>query len=149
MRGMITAAGPSPVVFSVIAIVVAGAVLPLVLIPIVRLVGVSEVVEECAKAAVIYFAAVRAPIVRGRLWLGAVLGLLFGISESMLYLNQIVQLGAMSVFFERLMTAVPMHGITAWITAFGGVRFGAKGLAAGTVIAIGVHMAFNALVTTM
>jgi hypothetical protein len=140
-------AGPSPVIFQLISVIVLGVILPVVLIPIVQLLGFSEVAEELAKALVVGAVILGAPTFSSKLGLGVLFGLLFGVSESMFYANQLFQLGDPAVFYERLLFTVPMHVISVLIMVLG-AHLGKKwGLLLGLIIALCFHLAFNAFVS--
>jgi hypothetical protein len=94
---------------------VSGCMLPIVLMPIVWGIGHSVFVEELAKAMIIV--AWIAPLTRRlhMVALGMMLGALFGVSESVFYLPQLLQHGEAAHFFYRTLRTVPMHVITTLI----------------------------------
>lgn len=123
---------------------VAGLVLPLLLIPLVKFTGYSEIVEEIAKALVVLFLILKLPSHKKQIFAGIGFGFLFGFSENMLYLNNIFQLGDFSVFWQRLLWAVPMHIITILVMVF--ASLGRKwGLIFGLAGAIILHALFNGI----
>lgn len=123
----------------------AGLVLPIFLLPVVKIIGYSEIVEELAKALIVLFVILRLPT--NRLWIlaGVLFGFLFGMSESVFYLNNIFQLGNFSVFWQRFLWTVPMHIITVLVILFAGLVkkwfliFGLTGT-------IALHILFNGIV---
>lgn len=125
-------------------IIIAGLTLPFPLILLVGFTGHSEILEEIAKALIILVLVLRLPSRSGQLAAGILFGALFGISESFLYLNQIVQLGKLTPFFEHLLFTVPMHTLSAFLIALFG-SFGKKYLAIGFVLALLLHFSFNAI----
>lgn len=136
---------PATAIIYGIFTVMAGLILPIVLIPLVQLVGYSEVVEEIAKALVVLFLILRTSSCKGRIYMGMFFGFLFGLSENFLYLNQIFQLGDFSVFWERFLWTVPMHIITVLVM----VIFGLMGrwfLIFGFFGAVILHIWFNGAV---
>ena len=135
-------APPSDIIYGILAIL-AGFVLPLVLIPIIKFTGYSEVFEEIAKAIVILFLILKLPSHRIQILIGVVFGFLFGFSENCLYLNQIFQLGDISVFWQRFLWTVPMHIITVLIMVFAGISKKWL-LILGLICAIVLHTIFNA-----
>jgi hypothetical protein len=139
---------PSLATTYVILAIVAGLVLPLLLIPLVKFTGYSEIVEEIAKAVVILFVILKLPSNKARIFAGIGFGLLFGLSESMFYLNNIFQLGDFSIFWQRLLWTVPMHIITVLVMVFAGLA-GKKFLIFGLIGAVILHALFNSLVVIM
>lgn len=89
------------------------------------------VVEEIAKAMIVR---------RADKWQQALgLGLLFGLSESMLFLVNANWLGNLNAIWWRLLLTVPMHGITSLSFYAAGRRYWWLGLA----LAILIHAVFN------
>jgi len=123
-------------------LVVAGIVLPLILIPIVQIAGFTEMIEEAAKAIIVLFLILNFPTTRQKILAGISFGFLFGMSENFFYLNQIFQLGDFSVFVQRFLWAVPMHIITVLVMVFAGLArrwFLIFGLAGAIIL----HVLFN------
>lgn len=103
------------------------AILPMILWFVELVLPFPAVIEELAKALVVY---------RAGSWKQAGgLGLVFGLSEAWLFLINANQLGSLFSFWQRLLLTVPMHGLTAVLM----VRFGKPGL----VLAILIHYLFN------
>jgi len=134
----------SPAIIYGILVVVAGLVLPIILIPLVSLLGYSEIVEEIAKTAIVLFLIFKLPTRKMRILAGIGFGFLFGLSEILLYLNQIFQFGDISVFWERLLWTVPMHIFTVLVIIFfGSIR--KDFLIFGLTAAIILHLVFNCI----
>jgi len=131
-----------------IFIILAGLILPILLIFIVKFTGYSEIVEEIAKALVVLFLILKLPNHKMQIFFGIIFGLLFGLSENFLYLNQIFQLGDFSIFWQRFLWVVPMHIITVLIMVFAGLSKKWV-LIFGLVGAIILHTLFNAYVVQM
>lgn len=123
----------------------AGLILPIVLIPVVRLTGYSEVFEEAAKALVVLFVILNMPTHKTQILAGIGFGFLFGLSENILYLNQIFQLGDLRVFGERFLWTAPMHVLTTLVILFSGLA-GKKFIVLGFMGAAILHAMFNFLV---
>lgn len=121
----------------------AGLVLPILLLPIVKLSGYSEIVEEMAKAVVIIFAISKLPSFKMQIAGAVAFGLLFGVSENMFYLNNFFQLGGFDMFWLRFAYTVPMHVATTLVILFSGLA-GKKWLIFGIVGATMLHILFNA-----
>ena len=123
-------------------LVVAGIVLPLILIPIVQIAGFTEMIEEAAKAIIVLFLILNFPTTRQKILAGISFGFLFGLSENIFYLSNIFQLGDFSVFVQRFLWAVPMHIITVLVMVFAGLArrwFLIFGLAGAIIL----HVLFN------
>ena len=126
----------------------AGLVLPAILIPIVKLTGYSAIVEEIFKAAVVLWLILKLPGRWIKIWAGIGFGLLFGISENFLYLNQIFQMGDMSIFWQRFLWTVPMHIVTVLIMVLSGWK-SKKFLILGLLLAIILHLWFNGAIMSL
>jgi len=126
-------------------LVVAGIVLPLILLPVIKITGFSEIVEEIAKALVVLFLILKLPTWKLQILGGIAFGFLFGMSENFFYLNNIFQLGDFSIFWQRFIWIIPMHIITVLVIVFAGLArkwFLIFGLAGAIVL----HILFNGIV---
>jgi hypothetical protein len=133
---------PSFSIIQFIFVMLFGLILPLLLIPLVKITGYSEVVEELVKVLVILFLILKLPNTKTKILAGIIFGFLFGLSENFLFLNQIFQSGNLGVFFERFLWTVPMHIITVLIMVFTGMS--KKWLLIfGFISAIILHILFN------
>ncbi len=139
--------GPGNAVIWLLA-VVAGLVLPAILIPVVALTENTVLVEELAKSIVVIFVIYKLPSGYAKLLAALVFGLLFGLSESMLYLNNIFQAGDLSVFGQRLLYTVPMHALTVIVMTI--LSMPSKWLMPiGIALAIGIHTEFNVYIVSI
>lgn len=135
---------PLAIIYGIFA-VMAGLLLPVLLIPVIKLTGYSEIVEEIAKALVVLFIIIKLPSHKTQILTGIGFGFLFGLSENFSYLNQIFQLGDFSIFWQRFLWTAPMHVITVLVIIFAGLAkkwalfFGLAG-------AIILHALFNEIV---
>lgn len=138
---------PLAIIYGIFA-VMAGLLLPALLIPVIKFTGYSEIVEEIAKALVVLFLILKLPSHKMQILAGIGFGFLFGLSENLLYLNQIFQLGDFSIFWQRFLWTAPMHIITVLVMAFAGL---AKKwfLIFGFVGAVILHALFNNIVASM
>ena len=128
-----------------IFVIMAGLVLPVFLIPLVKFTGYSEIVEEIAKALVVLFLILKLPTWKSQILGGIAFGFLFGVSENFFYLNNIFQLGDFSIFWKRFLWTVPMHIITVLVILFSGLA-GKKWIVLGLSGAIVLHILFNGIV---
>jgi len=132
--------------FSVwLAIFLLGLVLPLILISVISFTGYSEIVEEAAKAALIFVLILKLPNLKQQIAGVLIFGFLFGLSESMFYLNNIFQNGNFNIFWQRFFTAVPMHIITA-LTVLFFAKLKKWWIFAGFVSAVVLHILYNLLI---
>jgi len=139
---------PSLLMIYYIFIGMAALILPVILIPLIKFSNYSEVVEEIAKVLVVIFLIFKLPTFSIQVLAGVGFGFLFGLSENLLYLNQIFQLGDFSIVFHRFFWVVPMHIITMLIMIFTGsakrwfLIFGFAG-------ALILHLLFNGVMSTV
>jgi len=127
-----------------IFIVIAGLILPIVLIPLIKFTGYSEIIEETGKLLVILFLIFKLPNYKMQILAGMIFGLLFGLSENFLYLNQIFQTGDFAVFWQRFLWTVPMHIITVLMMVLLGMK--KKWLIVfGLIGAVFLHILFNSI----
>lgn len=132
-------------IISLIFVIIAGLVLPAVLIPTVKFFGHTEIIEEVAKALIVLFLILKLPTNKTKIIYGLFFGLLFGLSESIFYLNNIFQFGDFSVFLQRILWTVPMHIITVLVMVFSGLT-AKRFLIFGFIGAVILHMLFNSLI---
>jgi len=129
-------------------LIMAGLVLPLILIPLIKFTGYSEIIEEIVKALVVLFLIFKLPTGKSQILGGIAFGFLFGVSENIFYLNNIFQLGDFSVFWQRFIWTVPMHIITVLIMVLAGLA-GKKWIVLGLAGAIILHTLFNGIVAEL
>ena len=144
-------------IISLIFVIIAGLVLPAVLIPTVKFFGHTEIIEETAKALIVLFLILKftphrtegsdsgLPTNKTKIIYGLFFGLLFGLSESIFYLNNIFQFGDFSVFLQRILWTVPMHIITVLVMVFSGLT-AKRFLIFGFIGAVILHILFNSLI---
>ena len=135
--------GPPEGIAHAILAALTGLVLPLLLIPVVALVGHSEIVEESAKALAVFLFVLPIPGRRNQVAAALLLGFLFGASENVLYFNQLFQAGVTGTFWARFAWTAPMHAVTAGLIAASGTM-GKRYLPLGLAVAILAHVLFNA-----
>ncbi len=103
------------------------AILPMILWFVELILPFPVLLEELAKALVVY---------RAANWKQAAgLGLVFGLGEAILFLVNANWLGSLGPIWQRLLLTVPMHGLTAAVM----VAFGKPGL----ILAVLIHALFN------
>lgn len=136
------------VIIGTVAASMAGLILPLLLIPVIRITGHSVLVEESSKWLTVF--GFTSYLGRNRQWWkqAAVFGLCFGISESFLYLSQLLQAHALPFFALRFVTAVPMHALTASLFSLSFKRsaiYAVLSLLAGILLHAGFNYAMSSL----
>ncbi|MEA3399224.1 MAG: PrsW family glutamic-type intramembrane protease [Patescibacteria group bacterium] len=133
------------IVPKIIFIVLAGLVLPLLLISLIKFTGYSEIIEEIVKVLVVLFLILKLPTWKAQIFGGIIFGLLFSVSENIFYLNNIFQLGDFSIFWQRFLWTTPMHIITVLVMVFAGLA-GKRWIVLGLGGAIILHVLFNVTV---
>jgi len=144
-----TREAPDEAFFSIaiygIFLIMAALILPLILIPVIRLTGCadcSEIVEEVFKALAVFFLVLKLPA-GGWRWGGALaFGFLFATSENFLYLNQIFQTGDLTAFGQRFLWTAPMHIVTTLLIFISTLK-SKWWIFLGLAAAIILHLAFN------
>lgn len=136
------------IVRKIILIGVISLVLPVILIPIIKLAGYSEIIEEIIKTLVVLFLILKLPNTKLEITGAILFGFLFGLSENILYLTNIFQGGDFSTFWQRFLWTVPMHIITILIILFSGIA-GKKLIIFGLIAAIITHLLFNSIVANI
>lgn len=114
---------------------------PIVLIFLIHFIGNSELIEEIFKALFVLF------VVSGitglkRFYYAGLFAVIFTVSESVLYLNTILQIGNLDLFVERIILTAPMHILTTLIIVL--FSFGnKKKIVIGFILALILHLSFN------
>lgn len=103
-------------------------------------------VEEIAKAFVIFFLILNLPRLKHKILAGLLFGSLFGLSENIFYLTNIIESGNISIFWQRTFSTIPMHIITVLIILLPALK-NKKLIIFGLVGAIIIHLVFNNLIT--
>lgn len=125
-----------------ILLIAVSLILPLILIPIVKIIGYTEIIEELVKALVIFFIVLGFSTVKKGTVGALILGTLFALSESIFYLNNIFQNGDFDIFWQRLAWTMPLHIITVLIMFMLALKE-KKLIVPGFIFAVLVHVAFN------
>jgi hypothetical protein len=109
----------------------------------------SEIIEEFVKAGILvvggglYFA------LRSRILLAFLIGLCFGISETVLYSSQFIAIGSVvKVLLVRFFLVIPMHMATAAIPALS-ISSSRWLFPVGIGVAIGLHILFNMVIGSL
>ena len=113
------------------------AVAPVILLLLSSVVSYPAALEEVVKWGILRF---RTDDLRFRVYDGAVVGLVFGLSEAVLYLSTAWGSGQWDSLVWRLILTVPMHSLTGAIIGMG------RGKRAGWLlvgIAMAIHAGFN------
>lgn len=119
------------------------AFLPFLLWPIETLLPYPFVLEEIAKAALIFFV-LKFPG-NQRFWLVFLVGFLFAFSENVLYLFNIYSLGNFQTLIARFLLTTPMHVLTSFVI-LGFATIDKRLIVVGLALASLIHLSFNQLV---
>lgn len=123
-----------------IEIALYSAVAPLILLLLSSVWVYPAVLEEVVKWGIMRFVIHESII---KIHVGAIVGLVFGLSESILFINNAWVGGEWSAIGTRLLLTVPMHGVTGMVIALGmKYKVGWMGL----LVAMFLHAGFNYLV---
>jgi hypothetical protein len=124
-------------------LIVAAVLLPFILIVIEKtILPYPAFVEEVAKALVIFFLILNLSGTKYKIAAGALFGFLFGLSENIFYLINIIENGEIIYFWQRFLWTTPMHIITVLVILFSGLA-GKKFIIFGLAGAIILHALFN------
>lgn len=117
------------------------AVLPFIVWPIELVLPYPAVVEELAKAATVFF--LNRHVEKFHPYtIGIVVGCMFALSESVLYLFNITAVGTLSTFLVRLALTIPLHIVTATIISQNVLK-GTQRALFGILCAIAIHAFYN------
>jgi hypothetical protein len=121
---------------------------PLFLWPIELYLPYPYLLEEIVKAGLLYPLITSGVKFSDKIKLAIIVGVLFSITESVLYLFNIYQIGTLSTFINRLLVTSTLHVVTVLI-----ITLPTKGskywIILGLLMAIGVHYLFNEFVRTL
>lgn len=124
------------------------AILPFILWPIEIFLPYPHIIEEVAKASLVFLLRSdtlqvhNADTYRYQLKIIIISGFLFALSESVLYLLNIYLVGDLNLFILRLILTIFLHLITLWIIFILSIK-SIKLIIPGILIAILIHYAFN------
>lgn len=131
-----------------VTLILTGIIVPFFIIPIVKIVGYSEIIEEGSKALVVIFVLNNFNSLIKRVKNVVLFSFLFGLSESLFYLNYACQLSNMNIFWQRIILTVPMHIITALIILFSALK-DKKTIILGIIVSLIIHLSFNSFVSSI
>ena len=120
-------------------------ILPILLIFTINFTGYSVLYEELCKTIVIFYLILRFNETNVQYINTFIFGLLFGLSESFLYLINILQIGNYDFFLTRLYITIPMHIITSLVVLYF-ARLSKKMIIVGFLLSLILHYTFNYLV---
>ena len=125
---------------------VAAAILPFFLWPIELIFPYPYFVEEFAKGVLILLMLKDIDSAAEGVRISLILGLLFAISESVLYIFNIQLVGNLSTFLVRLAVTIPLHSFTSIVIFVFAYTKKVFPLLSGLVIAMVLHFLFNSLI---
>lgn len=117
---------------------------PFLVWPIELIFPYPHIVEELFKGLLVFFI-LKSPDNATRIRLGILAGFFFAFSESVLYISNILLVGTVWIFIERLFLTIPLHVLTTLLILFSGMKK-KEFLVLGIVGAILAHYLFNLLV---
>ena len=117
------------------------AIAPLLLWPIEVLLPYPHIIEELAKAVLIFFT-LKLATSKSRVTQAIAVGVLFAMSESVLYLFNIFAVGNLSTFVNRLFLTIPLHAVTSLLILLPAMK-DKRLIILGIPFAIAVHYLFN------
>jgi RsiW-degrading membrane proteinase PrsW (M82 family) len=117
-------------------------ILPFIVWPIEIFLPYPYLIEEIAKGILIYFISQNKIKYSKRVFLALSVGILFTLSESILYLFNIYYSRNLSLFFERLLFTGILHTLTSFVIFFS-IRKQKYFLVLGILIAIIIHYLYN------
>ena len=122
-----------------------GAILPFILWPIELVLPYPYLVEEIAKVIIVYLILNSTLKLKEKFQITFLSGLLFSISESVMYLFNISQVGSTETLFLRLALTIPLHVATMIIILIFGLKRKKMSIL-GILLTIPIHYFFNVLV---
>lgn len=117
-------------------------ILPAFVWPIELVLPYPYIIEEIAKAALIYWVAASDETTTLKVKIVVAVGVLFAFSESVMYLFNIYMVGNISTLFQRLALTTSMHVITSLVIFIPGIKH-KKLIVLGAIIAGVIHYFFN------
>lgn len=117
-------------------------VFPVIIFPIARIFGQSEVFEEIAKGLIVLFVIHKLSGKKDKILAAAIAGLLIGFSECFFYLLRFAENLNKTGFYEKIFFSVPLHVFTIILILL--VSLKNKWLILpGVAVSIVVHLFFN------
>lgn len=129
----------------IVLLIIVSLLLPFVLILLEKtILPYPAFVEEIAKALVIFFLILNFQNFKQKILAGLLFGFLFGLSENIFYLINVIENGNLNFFWQRIFLVTPMHIATVLIMVFTGLAkrwFLIFGLAGAIIL----HALFNSI----
>lgn len=116
---------------------------PFIVWPIEYVLPYPFVIEEIAKAVIVYLIPAATSKKQG-IKLALLIGLLFGLTETVIYIFNILSGGTVS-FWGRILLTVPMHTLTPLVVYLTSYK-NKKLIVVGAFLAIIIHYLFNLLI---
>ena len=121
---------------------------PLFLWPAELYLPVPFLLEEIVKALLVYPLAISEIKFSDKVKLGVIIGVLFSITESVLYLFNIYQTGSLNTLLTRLLITTLLH-VTTVLIILVPTKVSKYWIILGLLMAILVHYLFNAVITLL
>ncbi len=120
---------------------------PFLIWPLELIFPYPHIIEDLVKGLLVLFI-LKSSSNATRIRLAILAGLLFSFSESVLYMSNILLVGTLWTFVERLLLTVPLHTVTTLLILFFGMRK-KELLPLGVVAAMLLHYFFNLFVSRL
>jgi len=117
---------------------------PFLVWPIELIFPYPYLVEELVKGFLVFFI-LKSSDSSSKIKLAVLTGLFFAFSESVLYMSNILLVGTLWTFVERLLFTVPLHTVTTLLILFSGLKK-KELLPLGVIAAMLLHYFFNLFV---
>ena len=122
-------------------------ILPFLLWPVELLLPYPHIIEELAKAALVWFI-LKSPSNSPRIQVALICGILFALSESTLYIFNLTLVGTTQTLITRLATTLPMHTLTILIILLSALKT-KKLIVLGFLAAVLIHFSYNLAVLNL
>jgi len=126
-------------------IIVLGLSSPLILFPIINFFNYSIIIEELLKAIIVFFLISK---IKYKIKYLIIFAFLFGLSETIFYINNIVAIGDYNLFIYRFLFTIPMHIFT-MLTIYSFYKIKKVYIILGFIFAIIIHYLFNDIILTL
>lgn len=122
----------------------AASITPFFLWPIELILPFPFIIEEIAKL-ILIFPVLLLQSLSKKIILAVLIGLMFSLSETVLYLSNLLLIGDITTLFQRILVTTPLHIITTLVILISGLKHKTN-LILGITIASGIHYIFNIII---
>jgi RsiW-degrading membrane proteinase PrsW (M82 family) len=122
--------------------------LPYLLYPVEIILPYPHIIEEIAKATLIYFLLNEEEENKKRILYSLLFGLGFALTESIFYIFNIALVGTIGTFFVRLVITIPFHALTCLVIVLPALK-NKKMIVLGLPAAMGIHYLYNLAIASL